>query len=62
MCALLTSAGGGLSGTWTPPVGFWARRLILDGAEATAGSQWTPAPLLARLAAEGKNVAGWRAG
>ena len=30
MCALLTSAGGGLSGTWTPPVGFWARRLILE--------------------------------
>ena len=30
--------------------------------EATAGPQWTPAPLLERLAADGKSFAGWRAG
>ena len=30
--------------------------------EATAGPQWAPAPLLERLAADGKSFAGWRAG
>ncbi len=30
--------------------------------EASAGPQWAPAPLLERLAGEGKGFAGWRAG
>jgi 3-hydroxyacyl-CoA dehydrogenase len=30
--------------------------------EAEVGPQWTPAPLLVRLAEEGKTFAGWRAG
>jgi 3-hydroxyacyl-CoA dehydrogenase len=30
--------------------------------EATAGAQWKPAPLLERLAAEGKKFSDWRAG
>src|SRR5204863_8701691 len=35
----------------------WLREL-----KASAGPQWTPAPLLERLAAEGKQFAGWRTG
>jgi 3-hydroxyacyl-CoA dehydrogenase len=33
----------------------------LQQLEATAGPQWTPAPLLERLAAEGKRFSDWRA-
>jgi 3-hydroxyacyl-CoA dehydrogenase len=33
----------------------------LQELEATAGPQWTPAPLLARLVGEGKRFSDWRA-
>jgi 3-hydroxyacyl-CoA dehydrogenase len=33
----------------------------LQELEATAGPQWAPAPLLARLAADGTRFSDWRA-
>jgi 3-hydroxyacyl-CoA dehydrogenase len=46
---------------------FYADQIGLDKVlgrlkelEATAGPQWAPAPLLDRLANEGKTFAGWR--
>ncbi len=47
---------------------YYADRIGLDKVlarlkelEASAGPQWTPAPLLERLGAEGKRFADWRA-